>query len=63
MDSPLLVLVDSEDEALHATEFEANIHPYKGDAVVSCLQGSSHLGIVLNESAMAQTVEWIREKV
>ena len=63
MSSPLLVLVDREDEALYATEFEANIHPYKADAVVSCLQGSSHLGIVLNESAMAQTVEWIREKV
>jgi len=61
MRAPLLIVVDSKDEALHATKFESNVLPYKADTEVSYIQGSSHLGIVLNDSAMAEVAAWIGE--
>lgn len=59
IDLPLLILVGTKDEALNPTKFEPNILPYHYDVEVTYVDESSHLGIVLNDSAMAKTASWI----
>jgi non-heme chloroperoxidase len=56
---PLLILVPSEDEAFHAERFKAGVMPYKADTTLGFVKGGSHLGILMSESAMAETARWI----
>lgn len=58
-ESPLLVLVGSEDDAFHVPQFEPGILPYKPDARIGHIEGGSHLGIVMSERAMAEAARWI----
>lgn len=57
----LLILVGTEDEAFHAAEFESGILPYKADARIACVDGGSHLGIIMSEPAMQEAARWITE--
>ena len=57
----LLIVVGTEDEALHAAEFEPGIRPHKPDARISHVQGGSHLGVIMSEPAMEETARWISE--
>lgn len=58
----LLIVVGTEDEAFHAAEFESGILPHKSDAHITYVQGGSHLGIIMSESAMAETARWMSER-
>jgi non-heme chloroperoxidase len=57
--APLLILVPSDDEAFHAERFKAGVAPYKPDATISFVKGTSHLGVLMSEAAMAETARWI----
>jgi non-heme chloroperoxidase len=57
----LLIIVGTDDETSHANEFEAGVLPYKADAQVSLVEGVAHLGIIMSESAMCKTAQWINE--
>jgi len=57
--APLLILVPSEDEAIHAEGFKAGVAPYKPDTTLSFVNGGSHLGLLMSEPAMTETARWI----
>ena len=57
---PMLVLAGSGDEAVHANSFSAAVLPYKPDTQVHIVK-SSHLGLIVNETAMAKAARWIEE--
>ena len=61
-ESPVLVMVGTEDEAFHVDEFEPGIRPYKPEARITHLEGVSHLGIIRSDAAMAEAARWIAEK-
>lgn len=57
----LLLLVGAGDEALRADEFKQDILQYKPDAQILSIAGTTHLGIIMSEAAMAATADWIRQ--
>lgn len=60
MREPMLILTGSGDEALRADSFSAAVLPYKPDTRVHIVK-SSHLGLIVNETAMAKAAQWIEE--
>lgn len=59
---PLSILIAAEDEALHAEAFRASIFPHKPDATLHVVR-ASHLGLLVDESAMAHAARWIEGAV
>ena len=58
---PLLLLVGTQDEAFYFDKFEPGVIPFKADAQISHIEGSSHLGITVHETAMKEAAQWIKE--
>lgn len=57
---PLLLLVGTQDEAFYFDKFESGVVPFKSDAQIAHIEGSSHLGITLHEAAMQTAAGWIK---
>lgn len=57
--APVLVMVGTADESLTAAEFESSILLFKQDVKIAYFNQVTHLGIVLSESAMRETANWI----
>lgn len=58
--APLLLVAGSEDEALVAAEFEPTVRPLVPSADIRLVEGVSHLGLVLDEEAIAVVRKWLQ---
>ncbi|WP_157420037.1 hypothetical protein [Oceanisphaera avium] len=59
--APVLVMVGTHDESLTASEFESSILLFKQDVTIAYFKQVTHLGIMVNESAMQAAARWITE--
>lgn len=58
---PLLLVAGSEDEALVAAEFQPTVKPLVPHAFIKTVEGTSHLGLVVDEEAIEIVRNWIQQ--
>ncbi|CEP36453.1 MULTISPECIES: alpha/beta hydrolase [unclassified Halomonas] len=59
--TPVLLIAGSEDEAFFADRFESTVRPCIPHAEIDIVKGASHLGLVINNEASATACQWIQQ--
>ena len=62
VDSPLLVVVGSDDEVFHSDQFEPIVSAHSdGETIV--IEGANHDGIHVDGAAISAVAEWLVRKM